>query len=154
MRTGVVTALVLLVALAIGCGNSGTKTVTVASPDALPVVLPEEVTASLCHRAHEHPERFALGCGMGMRTIDLKWRHWGEPVSYAYGIARINDCYPSCAEGHYTDHKIQLIAFQIETCASGQRRYTRLTWTFPEGNPSGEESEPGQQEFDIPCPST
>ena len=91
---------------------------------------------------------------MGLRMIDLKWRHWGEPVSYAYGTARVNDCYPNCAEGSYTDHKIQLIAYQIATCASGERRYTRLIWTFPDGNPSGEEAEPGQQSYSIDCPTT
>jgi len=147
---GILSVLFVVVA---GCGKD-TKTVTQSSARLEGVTLPEEVGTGLCHQGREHPERFALGCGMGLRMIGLKWRHWAEPVSYAYGTARVNDCYPDCARGSYTDHRIELIAYQIETCASGERRYTRLVWTYPDGNPSGEEASADQQSFKIDCPNT
>jgi hypothetical protein len=88
----------------------------------------------------------------GFSVRDLTWHHWGEPVSYSDGIAKTNDCYPDCARGKHTDHHIQLIASQIATCANGQRRYTYLTWSFPDGSPSGRSS--GGSHLDLGCPTT
>ena len=89
---------------------------------------------------------------MGFPARNLKWHHWGEPVSYGEGIASTDDCEPNCAEGTHTDHRIQFIASQAETCANGQRRYTRLTWSFPDGSPSGEPSIGSH--LDLQCPRT
>jgi hypothetical protein len=135
-----------------GCGTGTIQTVTTSAASAREVVLPEMIGATQCHKGKPQPDRYAMACGMGFLVRDLTWHNWGEPVTYADGTARTNDCLPDCARGAHTDHRIQLIASQIQTCANGQRRYTRLTWSFPDGSPSGETS--SGSGLDLSCPPT
>jgi hypothetical protein len=147
--------LLIVAAWCAGCGSGSTTTVTVSSHSAPLVVLTAaEHAGETCPPATAHPAELLLACGMGYPLSHLVWHHWGEPVTYAEGIAKVNDCQPSCAKGKTTARRIQVIASQIETCANGQRRYTKLTWSFPGGYPPpGPESGPGQ-EVRLPCPNT
>ncbi len=152
MRIALAGVLIVVVAVAAGCGSSGSSTMVTAAGHSEPkVVLPEETDiGQICKPAKAHPTRFGLDCQRGFQLTGLKWHHWGEPVAYADGRTILSDCEPNCEQGTMTAHPIQIIVSQIETCADNQRRYTYLTWSFPAGNGPGASS--AGSHLSIPCP--
>jgi hypothetical protein len=89
-----------------------------------------------CGKSAEEPREIVLACAdFGIVARDLKWNDWGDAVTDATGTAAINDCFPSCAEGSVDDYPIRVILSAIQTCADGQRRYTRLSYELPSGGP-------------------
>jgi hypothetical protein len=146
--------LFLAAALLSGCGGDGATTVTAAGGSTKPVVLTAaERAGESCAPASEHPSEFVLACGMGYELAQLEWHHWGEPVSYAEGSAKVSDCEPNCEAGKIKTVRIQLIASLIATCTNGQRRYTKLNWSFPGGWPAPPEHEGFNDEVRTPCPA-
>jgi hypothetical protein len=56
-------------------------------------------------------------------------------VAGASGAAGVRTCEPSCGEGEARSYPVELTASGLRTCPDGTRRYTRVTFAFPEGTP-------------------
>jgi hypothetical protein len=82
----------------------------------------------------------------------LKWSHWGRKSATGTGSAKINDCKPFCAKGHFHKYRARIKLSSAHFCRKEgvtQFRRLRLTWvgaTPP--NTLGTISSP------IACPST
>jgi hypothetical protein len=48
------------------------------------------------------PSMFIVSCAdANSEFTDLHWTDWGSETAYATGIARRNDCTPTCVAGHW-----------------------------------------------------
>lgn len=71
----------------------------------------------------------------GCQVIRLKWHHWGKTVASGRGTAKINDCQPYCARGHF--HKFSGARVRAYRRRDGScegtpvRYYTRVRITWP-----------------------
>jgi hypothetical protein len=149
--SSVITVMALMLA---GCG--GGRSTTGSASAVRPVVFTAaERAGQNCGPASEHPSELVLACGMGFALSHLEWHHWGEPVSWADGSATVSDCEPNCEGGTIKTVPIQVVVSVIETCANGQRRYTKLAWSFPGGWPPP--PDPSENDFNpevrTPCPA-
>lgn len=67
----------------------------------------------------------------------LRWWSWGTDEARGTGKARVNDCSPSCAEGHIIRRRgarATLYRLRAGTCDGEPARfYTRASLRFPRG---------------------
>jgi hypothetical protein len=118
-----------------GCGTSGgdSQRVLIATDEGSGAEGPS------CLHGSEQPLALTLACGNLYRFEDLRWNHWGAPVALAVGRTVGKPHQPGGATnfgpGPEKSFRVKVFAYRIEACPSGERRYTRLTWTFPEGTP-------------------
>lgn len=59
----------------------------------------------------------------------IRWSTWGGDAAHGRGIYPVNDCEPSCAEGHYTDYPVRVRLSDVKRCR-GRYEYLHLAWTF------------------------
>jgi hypothetical protein len=97
-----------------------------------------------CRKPHRKPSYLDM-CGDGSFNVKrLRWRRWDRDVAKGYGTAEINDCEPSCAEGHFHDYRIIVRAKKPRYCnESDQYEYSRLRFEFPRERPDGAQREFG-----------
>lgn len=96
------------------------------------------------------PSEIYLGCATGaFRLTEISWQDWGKQVATGNGIAVINDCNPSCAEGK--NHRVPVVVklSDLQQCGYGVQVYTKLEATFPKGT-KGLAPETVHESF--PCP--
>jgi hypothetical protein len=60
----------------------------------------------------------------------LRWTGWGGAFAASRGIARVNDCTPSCVAGHSHSYPIVLLASGRQRCRNGQPAYLKVTYAF------------------------
>jgi hypothetical protein len=71
----------------------------------------------------------------GCQVIRTKWRKWGKTTATGRGTAKVNDCEPNCALGHF--HKtrgarVRAYRLRTGTCNDAAvRYYTRVHITWP-----------------------
>ena len=83
-------------------------------------------------RPLERPASIMLACGDGSFSAQgLTWTGWGGSFAAARGTASVNDCTPDCADGHYHQRPIVLIADGRSRCPDGRPAYARLTVAWP-----------------------
>jgi hypothetical protein len=100
------------------------------------------------------PKSIILACGdAGLRAEGLSWSAWGQPRAVATGTAVANTCDPDCATGGTASFPVTLAADRLATCRDGTRRYTRVTYGFPQTSPFPPGS-PGANDptVDFLCP--
>ena len=71
------------------------------------------------------PSEIYLGCATGaFRLTEISWQDWGKQVATGNGIAVINDCNPSCAEGK--NHRVPVVVklSDLQQCGYGVQVYT------------------------------
>lgn len=119
-----------------GCSVADTapRTTTITSdpaqadPDVLAesTYLPECAPDTLVKR----PESYVLACSDGAELLaGMQWRAWGEESSTANGTYIVNDCIPTCAEGHDISTPVRVMADQ-RVVTDGSATYQRLTITL------------------------
>lgn len=96
---------------------------------------------SNCKHGTEHPSSITLACGDLYRFEELRWTHWGEPHAYAVGITR------GTRPGKIP---VQLTVSEIRACPNGERRYHRLSWSFPDQTPFEPYMKNHKTEFSCP----
>jgi len=109
---------------------------------------------SRCFDQRVEPSSVVLTCADGgFVALELVWSDWGEARARATGIASVNLCRPSCAEGKRRRFPVELVAKRKRDCAYGRPQYTRVTYTFPESSPFPRDA-PGSRNPTIPfaCP--
>jgi hypothetical protein len=58
------------------------------------------------------PSTFIVSCAdANSEFTDLHWTDWGSETAYATGIARWNDCTPTCVAGHWRSQPATLWAW-------------------------------------------
>lgn len=106
-------------------------------------------------RLLERPTNVILTCAdAGVTATKLAWTGWGSAFAAAVGVASVNDCDPSCAEGHFHDFKIVLIAEGRQSC-SGSEAYSKVTYAFIGPSPFPQDA-PGTLDPNVnyPCART
>jgi hypothetical protein len=93
-----------------------------------------------CRRPRYRPTGIILTCGDGgFRLINLRWTEWTARVANGTGVARVNDCDPSCAEGEFRSYPVSVTLSQPRFCRNTRRRqFVRVTLGFPGERPEGE----------------
>jgi hypothetical protein len=92
-----------------------------------------------CHQPRVRPTRIVFACADFNAYINhLRWRHWGDRKAGGHGILHLNDCRPSCAEGHFHHWgaKIRLRKPGQTRCGGAVvRMFRRAELSFPNGHP-------------------
>ena len=83
------------------------------------------------------PRSIVLACGdANFQASGLRWTGWSASFAAAQGTARVNDCTPNCAAGHFHSYPVILVAKSLRTCA-GRPAYSAVTYAFPATAPPG-----------------
>jgi hypothetical protein len=97
---------------------------------------PAPVALSDCLLPEVRPQVVLLACGDGAESFDVvRWTRWTRRSARAVGTAEINDCTPSCVEGHVHAHRAVLVADRPRACG-GRWLFTRVR-LFLTGRPGG-----------------
>jgi hypothetical protein len=71
-----------------------------------------------------------LACGDGTESFRVsRWTRWTRHSARAVGTAEINDCTPSCVDGHVHDYRAVVLLDRPRAC-SGRVLFTRLRLVF------------------------
>jgi hypothetical protein len=106
-----------------------------ASPAAARTVTSQVVIVNCRGTGHIRPSSFVLTCADGNDYLTgLHWSSWPVHASagaaaFGWGTERVNDCTPSCAEGHLHSYPVLITLWRSEPRSghAGQRRITRVT---------------------------
>ena len=96
---------------------------------------PPPVAFSDCLGPSVKPEDVLLACGDGTESFHAaRWTRWTRLGARAVGMAQINDCTPSCVDGHDHTYRAVLLLDRPRACG-GRRLFTRvrLVLTGPPG---------------------
>lgn len=94
-----------------------------------------------CGEPEVRPDRIVLACAdFGLYVDKTDWSSWGGRRARAKGVLNVNDCDPSCAEGHFDRYKVKLRLSRIRNRPCGRHDelipiYTRLRLWFPDEKP-------------------
>ena len=71
----------------------------------------------------------------GCQVLQARWRNWGRAVATGRGTAKVNDCRPDCASGHFrkaNGARLRASGRRDGTCGGTTvRYYTRVRVTWP-----------------------
>jgi hypothetical protein len=68
----------------------------------------------------------------------LKWSHWRRRSAAGAGSAKINDCKPSCANGHFHKYPVSVSLSSAHFCRkAGKTQFRRMRLTFTGTVPAG-----------------
>ncbi len=81
------------------------------------------------------PRALVLTCAdANYELATLHWRMWGSATATATGTARVNDCTPYCAAGHFRSYRVTAVADRLTRCGRA-RFYARITVVYPRARP-------------------
>jgi len=90
---------------------------------------------SNCSRLESKPASIVVSCADGnYALVGLRWQRWGSASPTATGTARVNDCTPDCAGGHFHDYRITASASTLTKCGATPV-YSQLTVTYAASRP-------------------
>jgi len=76
------------------------------------------------------PMEILLACGDGTESFRVsRWTRWTRHSARAVGTAEINDCTPSCVDGHVHNYRAVVLLDRPRAC-SGWVLFTRLRLVF------------------------
>lgn len=82
---------------------------------------------SCSSKVRAEPTSYVLFCADANAMFSsLKWTDWGDATAFATGVAKWNDCTPTCVDGRWKQQPVTVWAWRIE---NGQ--YTRLSSDDP-----------------------
>ncbi|HKN92684.1 MAG TPA: hypothetical protein VJU60_00005, partial [Thermoleophilaceae bacterium] len=77
---------------------------TASSTAATQTVVPRD-----CIHEAVKPHQIIITCADANFVLTaLKWSHWARKSAAGTGSAKINDCKPSCAEGHFHKYPVSV----------------------------------------------
>lgn len=77
------------------------------------------------------PEEIVTACADGNYKItNIQWQNWNAPEATGRGTARINNCDPTCAEGHFEDFPVTVKVSSVTECGYQARIYSKLDVYF------------------------
>ena len=102
---------------------------------------------STCFRATIRPHNLIVTCADGGFIMHhLHYGHWGKYRAYGQGMAKTNDCDPSCADGHFESHRVKFW-FDRTKVVHGQRLFVHARMTYLHHKPS---ASPWTRHFALP----
>jgi hypothetical protein len=118
-------ALVAAALIAGGAASSGAATQTVVPRD--------------CVHEAVKPRSIIITCADANFVLTgLKWSYWRRSSAAGAGSAKINDCKPSCAEGHFHKYPVSVRLSSAHFCRNaGQTQFRRMRLTFTRKVPPG-----------------
>jgi hypothetical protein len=109
----------------------GVLLATGASASAAPARQPPGVALQDCWLPEVKPDIILLACGDGTQSFDVsRWTRWSRRGARAVGRASINDCDPSCVDGHV--HTYRAVRFDRARMCGGRLIFTRMRLVFTE----------------------
>src|SRR5436305_192264 len=96
--------LIPLVAVTLFAAVGATAHVALAAPNAPATVYVGSIGtdgAPWTDRLHEPRRLIPCSADANCQVIGTTWRHWGTARASGRGVARVNDCQPDCADGHF-----------------------------------------------------
>jgi hypothetical protein len=120
-----VIVLVVAALIAGGASSAGAATQTVVPRDCI-------------HEAVK-PHSIIITCADANFVLTgLKWSHWRRRSAAGAGSAKINDCKPSCAEGHFHKYPVSVRLSSAHFCRNaGKTQFRRMRLTFTGRVPTG-----------------
>ena len=110
----------------------GALLVAVGSANAEPARQPPSVAIQDCWLPEVKPDIVLLACGDGTQSFDVaRWTRWNRRGARAVGTASINDCEPSCVDGHVHTYRAVLLFDRARRCG-GRLLFTRMRLVFAE----------------------
>jgi hypothetical protein len=96
---------------------------------------------SSCNEARYKPRRIVIACGDGNYQLrGMHWRSWNGRVARGRGFARVNDCIPYCARGHFHLYRVRARLSRPRNVQCGSHRrftYRRIRVLFTGRKPRG-----------------
>lgn len=93
------------------------------------------VWISNCARLQSMPASMVITCADGNYALTgLRWQRWGSATATATGTARVNDCTPYCAAGHFHDYPVTVTANTLTRCGATPD-YARITIVYRSARP-------------------
>ena len=90
---------------------------------------------SNCARLQSEPATIVIACADGNYALmGLRWHTWGTTTATATGTARVNDCTPDCAGGHFHDYRVTTTASALTKCGATPI-YNQLTIAYEGSRP-------------------
>lgn len=90
---------------------------------------------SNCSRLQNKPTSIVITCADGnYALVGLRWHTWGSATAAATGTARVNDCTPYCARGHFHDYPVTVTASTLTKCGATPY-YDQLTIAYRSSRP-------------------
>jgi hypothetical protein len=84
------------------------------------------------------PAEVVLACGDGTESFEAtRWTHWTRRSARAVGTAEINDCTPSCVDGHVHHYRALLLLDRPRACG-GRLMFTRGRLVFTTRHAAGQ----------------
>ena len=90
-------------------------------------------------RAAYKPKEIILACGDGSSSIvRIHWSSWSTHSAKGRGVARVDTCDPSCAQGKVHHYRVALALSKPRTCKRFHKReFAHLKVRFTHRRPSG-----------------
>jgi len=132
------TAAIGLGALALAAGAAGVPALASAAR-AGAAAARGVVLVNCVGRAQVRPGRYVLTCADGNDYLTgLRWVSWAGGAAFARGTEHVNDCVPSCAQGHFHAYPVLVTAWRAESRPghAGQRYFSRLTEIYTGKRPT------------------
>jgi hypothetical protein len=105
----------------------GAALLLLGSATAPAVAEPPPVALSDCLLPEVRPEVVLLACGDGTQSFDVaRWTRWTRRSARAVGTAGINDCAPSCVDGHVHHHNRAVLLADRPRMCGGRWLFTRV----------------------------
>jgi hypothetical protein len=95
------------------------------------------VLAPNCNRAQYKPKELTLACNDGSYyLIELRWTSWTAREAAGTGVAKINDCTPDCARGHFHAYRVSVTLSKPQRCAKlAHKIFSHIAELFPNRHP-------------------
>jgi hypothetical protein len=96
------------------------------------------VLAINCFREQYKPRKLVISCGDGgLYLAGLHWTSWTRVRAAASGSYVLNDCKPTCAQGHFHSYPVRVTLSRPKSCpGQAHRAFGRATFTYPGRRPS------------------
>lgn len=95
------------------------------------------------------PASLTLACADANYAVDdLRWLGWGGQQAAADGVAVVNSCTPSCAEGSMRSYPVHVVLDRPRACGLNLTAYTRARVHYVADVPEGLDRDDVQ---DLPC---
>lgn len=102
-----------------------------------------------CNSEQYRPASIGIACGDGGVLLrKLKWSTWTSAHATGEGQYAINDCSPSCVNGHFRSYPIEVTLSKPKSCPKhSHKAFTHIALVFERRHPEG-----AATQITSPCP--
>lgn len=131
LRLRVVVALALLVAAVAATQAPAAASAPAGTGDRV-------LFAANCRTPVFKPKRIIVTCADANFVVQgINWSSWTSVRATGRGVARVNDCNPSCAAGTFRSYPVRVTLSRPTLCRSGLTQFVRIAVRFTAEKPHG-----------------